>query len=181
MATIEVKLPKMGESIKEATILNWLKKVGDSVEQGEAILEVATDKVDSEVAAPESGILTEVLVELNEVVEIGKLIARIDQSSGQEKANSKVSGGKEVEHSNNQNASKSTISNSQRFDDEGRFYSPLVRSMAKKEGVSFDQLQEIKGSGQNGRLLKRPSATTKPHHASTGRKNWLATFIYRKN
>ncbi|MCB0370573.1 MAG: pyruvate dehydrogenase, partial [Bdellovibrionales bacterium] len=78
MAAIEVKLPKMGESISEATALNWLKNVGDFVEAGESILEVATDKVDSEIAAPESGIIKEIKFEINEIIEIGSVIAIIE-------------------------------------------------------------------------------------------------------
>ncbi|MFB1022990.1 MAG: 2-oxo acid dehydrogenase subunit E2, partial [Vicingaceae bacterium] len=81
MATTEVKLPKMGESIKEATVLKWLKQVGDSVEKDEPILEVATDKVDSEIAAPESGILTELLFGENDVVAVGTVIAKMDSAA----------------------------------------------------------------------------------------------------
>ena len=80
MALVELVMPKMGESITEATILRWLKKVGDSVAQDETILEIATDKVDTEVPSPEAGIITEILFEENAVVEVGKKIAVINTS-----------------------------------------------------------------------------------------------------
>tara|TARA_R110000868_G_scaffold50391_1_gene161081 strand:+ start:1115 stop:2377 length:1263 start_codon:yes stop_codon:yes gene_type:complete len=158
MAVIEVKLPKMGESIKEATVLNWLKQVGDSVEKDEPILEVATDKVDSEVAAPQSGVITELLFGENDVVPVGTVIAKMDTADSGESATKET----KVEQKQDQ-VEKVTNSNvtpdSKRFDEEGRFYSPLVRSMAEKEGVSFEELKSISGSGQNGRVLKNDLVT----------------------
>lgn len=151
MATVEVKLPKMGESISEATVLNWLKQVGDTVEKDEPILEVATDKVDSEVASPESGVITELLFSENDVVKVGTVIAKIDSEGSAQNTSEKT---EKVVESNDQLVENSTISNSKRFDEEGRFYSPLVRSMADKEGIAFDELSTIEGSGQNGRVLK---------------------------
>jgi 2-oxoglutarate dehydrogenase E2 component (dihydrolipoamide succinyltransferase) len=151
MATIEIKLPKMGESISEATALNWLKNIGDSVEKDEAILEVATDKVDSEITCPESGTIIELRAEVNDVIAIGSVIAIIETEANYKPTESSNKGKlKNVEP-------KKVIIESndiQRFDDSGKFYSPLVRSMAKKEGVSFDQLKSIIGSGSNGRVLK---------------------------
>ena len=151
MATVEVKLPKMGESISEATVLNWLKQVGDTVEKDEPILEVATDKVDSEVASPESGVITELLFSENDVVKVGTVIAKIDSEGSAQNTSEKT---EKVEESNDKLVDNSTTSNSNRFDDAGRFYSPLVRSMAEKEGIAFDELSTIEGSGQNGRVLK---------------------------
>lgn len=151
MATVEVKLPKMGESISEATVLNWLKQVGDTVEKDEPILEVATDKVDSEVASPESGVITELLFSENDVVKVGTVIAKIDSEGSAQNTSEKT---EKVEESNDKLVDNSTTSNSKRFDDAGRFYSPLVRSMAEKEGIAFDELSTIEGSGQNGRVLK---------------------------
>ena len=152
MASTEIKLPKMGESISEATVLNWLKQVGDSVEKDEAILEVATDKVDSEIAATASGVISELKYEVNDVVKIGAVIAVIEMD-GSATSTIKTATEDTLEETPKEaeNASKG---NSNRFDDEGRFYSPLVRSMAEKEGVSFDELKSINGSGQNGRVLK---------------------------
>jgi 2-oxoglutarate dehydrogenase E2 component (dihydrolipoamide succinyltransferase) len=158
MATTEVKLPKMGESIKEATVLKWLKQVGDSVEKDEPILEVATDKVDSEVAAPESGILTELLFGENDVVAVGTVIAKMDSAaevSSEVKDDQTASSADHSANTKTDNFNDSSSNpDSKRFDQEGRFYSPLVRSMAEKEGVGFDELKSIAGSGQNGRVLK---------------------------
>jgi 2-oxoglutarate dehydrogenase E2 component (dihydrolipoamide succinyltransferase) len=158
MATTEVKLPKMGESIKEATVLKWLKQVGDSVEKDEPILEVATDKVDSEVAAPESGILTELLFGENDVVAVGTVIAKMDSAAEVSSEVKDDQTASSADHSANTKTGNfndsSSNPDSKRFDQEGRFYSPLVRSMAEKEGVGFDELKSIAGSGQNGRVLK---------------------------
>ncbi|MFT5668553.1 MAG: 2-oxoglutarate dehydrogenase E2 component (dihydrolipoamide succinyltransferase) [Vicingaceae bacterium] len=158
MATTEVKLPKMGESIKEATVLKWLRQVGDSVEKDEPILEVATDKVDSEVAAPESGILTELLFGENDVVAVGTVIAKMDSAAEVSSEVKDDQTASSADHSANTKTGNfndsSSNPDSKRFDQEGRFYSPLVRSMAEKEGVGFDELKSIAGSGQNGRVLK---------------------------
>lgn len=153
MAILELKLPKMGESIKEATVLNWLKKEGETVEKDEAILEVATDKVDSEVAAPESGVLKAVLFQENDVVAVGTVIAQIEVGGAVNETAQKeeVAEAKKEIVASPQNV---IDKDSERFDEAGRFYSPLVRSMAQKEGVSFDELKSIQGSGQNGRVLK---------------------------
>lgn len=151
MATVEVKLPKMGESISEATALSWLKNVGDFVEKDEAILEVATDKVDSEIACPASGTLIELKVELNEVIAIGSVIAIIETDADSKSTkSSKI----EVEHKQEKKNEIKASAEIQRFDASGKFYSPLVRSMAEKEGISFEQLQQISGRGSNGRILK---------------------------
>ncbi|MDB9964092.1 2-oxo acid dehydrogenase subunit E2 [Vicingaceae bacterium] len=157
MATLEIKLPKMGESIKEATALKWLKQVGDVVEKDDPILEVATDKVDSELAAPEGGVITEILFAENDVIPVGTVIAKMDTSSSVATSTTK-----ETIVEEKLSIAEETInskSDSQRFDDEGRFYSPLVRSMAEKEGVSFEELKTIPGSGQNGRVLKNDLLT----------------------
>lgn len=155
MATIEVKLPKMGESIKEATLLNWLKKEGERVEKDDSILEVATDKVDSEVAAPESGVLSKLLYQENDVVQVGEVIAQIETDAEATASPKKESKTDEVSVAPKANTTVSSGTSAERFDEEGRFYSPLVRSMAEKEGVSFDELKQIKGSGSNGRILKK--------------------------
>jgi len=167
MAILEIKLPKMGESIKEATVLNWLKQVGDAVEKDDPILEVATDKVDSEVAALESGVITELLFAENDVVPVGTVIAKMDTSGSGEVAAAETKVEEEQETINDTNNTKS---DSQRFDDEGRFYSPLVRSMAEKEGISFEELKTISGSGQNSRVLKNDLLT----YIESGAKNNLA-------
>lgn len=156
MAIVALKLPKLGESIKEATLLNWLKKEGEQVEKDEPILEVATDKVDSEIVAPASGILTKILFQENEIAKIGEDLAQIETATSSKKevqetkqVNSETEPVKESTAKVQEQGTKVT-----RFDEEGRFYSPLVRSMAEKEGISFEDLKNLKGSGNNGRLLK---------------------------
>ncbi len=168
MASTEIKLPKMGESISEATVLNWLKQVGDIVEKDEAILEVATDKVDSEIAATASGVISELKYEENDVVKIGAVIALIEtDSSAASTTKTEIKNSIEETAKDSKSTSKS---NSNRFDEAGRFYSPLVRSMAEKEGVSFDELKSVTGSGQNGRVLKNDFLT----FIQSGRKGVLS-------
>ncbi|TAD98201.1 MAG: 2-oxo acid dehydrogenase subunit E2, partial [Bacteroidetes bacterium] len=118
---IEMLMPKMGESVMEGTILNWLKKVGDTIKQDEPVLEVATDKVDTEIPATHGGILKEILVQVGQVVQIGKTIAIIATSES-DHANTSVSVvKKEVEIQSSVN--------------ENRFYSPLVLNIAKEEKI----------------------------------------------
>lgn len=152
MALIEVKLPKMGESITEATVLNWVKEVGDLVEKDEVLLEVATDKVDSEVPATVSGVVKELKYNVNDVVKIGDVVAIIDSEASAEKQSNEVE--EVAQNSNQPQAESGAKSDSKRFDEAGRFYSPLVRSMAEKEGIGFEELSSISGTGQNGRVLK---------------------------
>lgn len=151
----EFKLPKMGESISEATILNWLKSVGDYVEAEEIILEVATDKVDSEVASPVSGVLTEIRFQKNEVVEVGSILALI------EVVGEKVVGSRKVEVVTNitTHNPQPTTDNRQPITENGKrttdnFISPLIISIAQKENLSIEELQTIPGSGADGRLQK---------------------------
>ena len=162
----EFKLPKMGESITEATILNWVKAVGDYVEAEEIILEVATDKVDSEVASPVSGVITEIRFQKNDVVEVGTVLALIspqspkgsvpnptkDSSDGSGKLEAgswKLEAGSEKRITDNR---QRTTDNGQRTTD--NFISPLIISIAQKENLSIEELQAIPGSGADGRLQK---------------------------
>jgi 2-oxoglutarate dehydrogenase E2 component (dihydrolipoamide succinyltransferase) len=148
----EFKLPKMGESISEATILNWLKSVGDYVEAEEIILEVATDKVDSEVASPVSGVLTEIRFQKNEVVEVGSILALI------EVVGEKVVGSRKVEVVTNittHNPQPTTHNLNKTHNlQPTTFISPLIISIAQKENLSIEELQAIPGSGADGRLQK---------------------------
>ncbi|NOT37398.1 MAG: 2-oxo acid dehydrogenase subunit E2 [Saprospiraceae bacterium] len=160
MAQIELIVPKMGESIMEATILKWLKKEGDSVDLDETILEVATDKVDSEIPSPAKGIITKILSKENEVVAIGKVIAYIETSGAEGVSKTEISTkatdpvkieSKGVQTSIPTSASiESTLHSSS-----DRFYSPLVKSIAKQENISQTQLDRIQGSGLSGRVTKR--------------------------
>ncbi len=160
---VEVHMPKMGESITEGTVLSWAKQVGDAIELDETLLEIATDKVDTEVPAPAAGVLQEICVEEGETVDVGTLIAVIG-SEGVAAAPS--GGGANEQPSTDQKTARESSQPAQpaapaqpagpiaRTDDEGRFYSPLVRSIAEAEGVSMSELKQIKGSGREGRVTK---------------------------
>jgi 2-oxoglutarate dehydrogenase E2 component (dihydrolipoamide succinyltransferase) len=167
MATVEMLMPKMGESIIEGTILTWLKKEGDKIEQDESVLEVATDKVDTEVPAIHGGILTKILAKEGEVVAVGSAIAIIEteeQENGQiEQIKPDISTTKEelIEVAPSQTSTliefSSALSSSSIADD--RFYSPLVLSIAKEEKISKDELARIPGSGKHGRVTKQDMLT----------------------
>ncbi len=166
---IEVKMPKMGESVMEGTVIGWSKSVGDEVEEDETLLEISTDKVDSEVPSPEAGTLAEILVEEGETIEVGQTIAIIEtgkpaSGSAQKKTEQKTESKdveQETEETKQPAAQKSTEtqetegSEPQRIGSDGRFYSPLVRSIAKEEGISQEELESIEGSGQGGRVAKQ--------------------------
>jgi len=157
MAELKVELPKMGESVAEATITTWLKAVGDKIEEDEPIVEIATDKVDSEVPSPCSGELKEILFQEGDVVEVGAVFAVIETENG-------VSEGIEEEELSEINVESEILKpltpteeyiETKIVNDSGKFYSPLVKSIASKEGVSQDELDTIKGSGANNRVTKK--------------------------
>ncbi|NVJ88127.1 MAG: 2-oxo acid dehydrogenase subunit E2 [Flavobacteriaceae bacterium] len=162
MARFELKLPKMGESVAEATITSWLKEVGDTVELDEAVVEIATDKVDSEVPSEVEGTLVELLFEKDDVVAVGETIAVIEtegEDSSQETTSketvveAKESNVAEVEKT----IEKATEIKSEpiaKTSNSGKFYSPLVRNIAETEGVSMDELEAIAGTGKDGRVTK---------------------------
>lgn len=158
MAKVELIMPKMGESIMEATILGWLKQPGDAVEMDEPILEIATDKVDSEVPSPVDGVIEEVLFEVDDVVEVGKVIAIISTEATVEESapnNSPETVVKEeissIETTIKQDV---TVITSNDYSATERFYSPLVKSIAKAENIELKELENISGSGANGRVTK---------------------------
>lgn len=155
MAKFELKLPKMGESVAEATITNWLKKVGDPIEADEAVLEIATDKVDSEVPSEVSGVLSEILFNVDDVVKVGQTIAYIEVSGGvvveapKEDAPASVATIEKTIDS-----AKEAVAVPQDFSNSEKFFSPLVKNIAKEEGVSVTELEAINGSGKDGRVTK---------------------------
>ncbi len=202
MARIEVTMPKMGESIMEGTVVEWSKKVGDSVEQDETLLEIATDKVDSEVPSPEAGILVEILVQEGETVDVGAPIAILETDAdaaksvladggvGDEsekkstnepetvseeksmtepdatsekvpdKETGRVSGKISKTEAERQPGEKTdrkpdSATPPQRKGSDGRFFSPLVRAIAREEGISREELESLKGSGNQGRVTKQ--------------------------
>lgn len=167
MSLVDLVMPKLGESIMEATILKWLKQPGDKVEQDETILEIATDKVDSEVPSTTDGIIAELLYKENDVVPIGKVIARINTETNtnntSSSANEKSAGKREdyeeasiVEHIPYQPTEKAASANST---SSIRFYSPLVLNIAASGGISMSELEQIEGTGQDGRVSKKDIIT----------------------
>ncbi|MCS6823141.1 MAG: 2-oxo acid dehydrogenase subunit E2 [Cytophagaceae bacterium] len=150
MATVEMVMPKMGESIMEGTILNWLKKVGDKIERDESVLEVATDKVDTEVPATHSGILKQILADKGQVVPVGAPIAIIETEDHQ---STPLVENEKKQILQNPDPVK-PASNHTSKNNSNRFYSPLVMNIAKQEGISMDELELIEGSGLEGRVTK---------------------------
>ncbi len=155
MAKFELKLPKMGESVAEATITNWLKNVGDKIEQDEAVLEIATDKVDSEVPSEVSGILVEQLFTKDDVVKVGQTIAIIETEGGSVETTktADVAAPIAAEVTKTVEVAKETVAPAD-FSGSDKFFSPLVKNIAKEEGVSVAELESISGSGKDGRVTK---------------------------
>ncbi len=152
MALVNMVMPKMGESIMEGTILNWLKKPGDSIEQDESVLEVATDKVDTEVPSTHAGVLKEILAEVGKVVPVGSAIAVIETEAEAPKTSipastSAVAAVKPESIAVLTPAANKAVMN--------RFYSPLVTNMAKKEGIGLLELENLPGTGKDNRFTKK--------------------------
>ncbi|MDD7914560.1 dihydrolipoamide acetyltransferase family protein [Polaribacter ponticola] len=158
MARFELKLPKMGESVAEATITSWLKEVGDTIELDEAVVEIATDKVDSEVPSEVEGTLVEILFNQDDVVAVGDTIAVIETEGGDVVASTevKVEAPKEVAEVEKKIEKVVEVVSApiSKTSDSGKFYSPLVRNIAEKEGVSMIELGAISGSGKDNRVTK---------------------------
>ncbi len=162
MAIVELVMPKMGESIMEATILRWHKKPGDKVKVDETVLEIATDKVDSEVPSIAEGEITEILFNENDVVPVGTVIAKVQTEAGATVAPSPVtspvaeprSAGAATAETHFQTAPARPEPVAPRAG-EARFYSPLVLTIAQQEGVSFAELEKLPGSGNEGRVTKK--------------------------
>ena len=185
MSRFELKLPKMGESVAEATIISWLKDIGDEIQFDEAVVEIATDKVDSEVPSEKKGILIEKCFEIGDVVEVGQTIAVIETDEIDEtvkdnaELNSDVDKPSEVEESSNQIIKQPEVEESPNeilkelevsvndiiSDDEveniseSGFLSPLVKNIVKKENISSNELLSIKGTGKNNRITKNDILT----------------------
>ena len=161
MSKFELKLPKMGESVAEATITSWLKDVGDTIEADEAVLEIATDKVDSEIPSEVDGVLVEKLFNVDDVVQVGQTIAVIEIEGG-ETVEVKAAAAEPAAESETTRvvaevtqtviAAKATVKPV--ISSEDRFYSPLVKNIAKAEGISQTELDLISGTGKDGRVTK---------------------------
>lgn len=157
MAIVDLVMPKMGESIMEATVLKWHKKVGDSIKMDETLLDIATDKVDSEVPSTAAGTITEILYKENDVVPVGAVIARIDSAGGSVAAAPAPSAPAQaaapapvVAASAPAPAVAAPVANAG-----SRFYSPLVLNIAAKEGIGMAELEAVPGTGNEGRVTKK--------------------------
>ena len=156
MARFELKLPKMGESVAEATITNWLKQVGDKIEADEAVLEIATDKVDSEVPSEVSGTLVEQLFGKDDLVQVGQTIAIIETEDGEVTpiVKEEVAPAAVAEVEKMVEVAKESVAAPVDFSESEKFLSPLVKNIAKEEGVSVAELASIAGTGKEGRVTK---------------------------
>ncbi len=165
MAVVDLIMPKLGESIMEATILKWHKQPGDTVQMDETVLEIATDKVDSEVPSTSAGIIEEILFKVNDVVPIGTVIARI-KTGATESSSPKPVVSTPVKETFSQPAQEAVVVETFRpatsyqqpattNGSSNRFYSPLVLNIAASEGVSMSELENIPGTGNEGRVTKK--------------------------
>lgn len=161
MAIVDLVMPKMGESIMEATVLKWHKQAGDSVKMDETVLEIATDKVDSEVPSTAAGTITEILFKENDVVPVGTVIARIDSAAGNgTAAPAPQAAAPQAQPVQQQAAVPQPVAQQPVAGNTGnRFYSPLVLNIASKEGIGMAELENIPGTGNEGRVTKRDILT----------------------
>ena len=160
MTKYNLTLPKMGESVDEATIVNWLKNIGDKIDIDDFVVEVATDKVDSEVPSDVSGILIEKCFEINDVVKVGETLCVIEISDAENESDLQIENIPNIElldqnEKKGEIDSEITYTNENETDNNHSFLSPLVKSIIEKEGISNDDLKNIKGSGKKGRLTKK--------------------------
>lgn len=163
MSKFELKLPQMGESVAEATLTAWLKEVGDTIEMDEAVFEIATDKVDSEVPSEVEGVLVEKRFNVDDVIKVGEVVAVIqvegdvaDTSGGDEAPEAvEETVAEPVQQLEKQMTQvQESVAVAPDFSSSERFYSPLVKNIAKEEGVSMDELEAIVGTGKEGRVTK---------------------------
>ena len=163
----DIIMPKMGESITEGTILEWRKKVGDKIELDEILLEIGTDKVDSEIPSSFSGTVVEILAKPNDVIEVGKVIARVDSETndtGKDAIEQNQSNELSENHSKNikkenflekTNAKPPEVSSKVKIKNKNNFFTPLVLKIASKNNISHSQLEKISGTGINQRVTKK--------------------------
>jgi len=157
MAQFDLIMPKMGESVAEATIIKWTKNEGDKIKTDETVLEIATDKVDSEIPSPFEGVLVKKLFKEGDVVQVGAVIAHIssDAAAGTSTTSTApVAETKTAAVIETKSATATVASANVDFSKSDKFYSPLVKNIAKEEGISLEELDNIKGTGQDGRVTK---------------------------
>lgn len=183
MAQYELMLPKMGESVAEATIIKWIKQPGDSIDIDESVLEIATDKVDSDVPSPVAGKLIKTLFNVDEVVQVGAVIAIIETGVPDTGNETLITNEKTVEQEDRSQTNeveqadeipgidvlkREDIPGSEVESNSVRFYSPLVKSMAAEEGISLSELDRISGTGSEGRVTKQDILDYIKHHQNPG-------------
>ena len=165
---VDVVMPKMGESITEGTILEWYKKIGDSIEKDETLLEIGTDKVDSEIPSPETGTVCDILADPNDVIDVGNVIARIDTDSGSHQPSEKIEELDNIEDSKESEIKKPpkvhkkvkkneqvTIKISKSMGSNSAILTPAVIKLAGQQGIRLGELEMISGTGANGRITKK--------------------------
>ena len=163
MGQVEMIMPKMGESVAEATIIKWLKKEGDKIAMDETVLEIATDKVDTEIPSPAEGTLVKILFKEGDVVQVGKAIALIASGKEAEVKSSPAVATPAITASNGSSNGTAVVHKqviesvsvaTENFSSSERFYSPLVKNIAKQEGITLAELERIAGTGKEGRVTK---------------------------
>jgi 2-oxoglutarate dehydrogenase E2 component (dihydrolipoamide succinyltransferase) len=158
MAKVELIMPKMGESVAEATVIKWLKNVGETIEMDESVLEIATDKVDSEVPSAVEGVLVEQLFSEDDVVKVGQAVAIIETDSSAAIASVDevdVEAPKEAIIASEIVEKAMETTTLPKTADSNKFFSPLVRSIAQQEGMSMSELESISGTGKDHRVTKK--------------------------
>jgi 2-oxoglutarate dehydrogenase E2 component (dihydrolipoamide succinyltransferase) len=169
MAQFELVMPKMGESVAEATIIKWLKKPGDSIELDEPVLEIATDKVDSEIPSPVAGVLEKILFEEGQTIQVNGVIAIIQTGAAAPAAASaaKTEPAAAASAPAASASATSEVETPAARSESGRFYSPLVRNIAREENISMAELENIPGTGKDGRLTKNDLLDYLPKRGSS--------------
>ncbi|NNL08657.1 MAG: 2-oxo acid dehydrogenase subunit E2 [Croceitalea sp.] len=184
MSKFELKLPQMGESVAEATLTSWLKEVGDTIEMDEAIFEIATDKVDSEVPSEVEGVLLEKRFEVDDIIKVGEVVAVIETRGGAQEDTQIEKPQAVPEPESVQEAvveieeqiavvKEAVAAPVQDFSTSERFYSPLVKNIAKQEGISMAELETIPGTGKEGRVTKNDILAFIDHRGANGKTNTI--------
>jgi 2-oxoglutarate dehydrogenase E2 component (dihydrolipoamide succinyltransferase) len=168
MSEFKVFMPKMGESVQEATITKWFVKEGDKIEEDDLLFEIATEKVDSEIPSPVDGVISKILFDVEAVVPVGEIVAFIKTEDDDNGEIAVVDQAETEEVKQSESTSAATESKSS-FKETTRFYSPLVRSIAKEENITIDELETITGSGSNGRVQKTDILTYITSRDKTGK------------
>ncbi|PBQ34057.1 diapophytoene dehydrogenase [Sphingobacteriaceae bacterium] len=172
MANFDLIMPKMGESVAEATIIKWTKNEGDKIKIDETVLEIATDKVDSEIPSPFEGTLIKRLFNEGDVVQVGAVIGVISSDANASVSEAPKTSTPETAKTEtsqaNANVSAPVAAANTNYADSDKFYSPLVKSIAKEEGISLEELESIKGSGQEGRVTKADILAYLPNRNKQG-------------